>query len=159
MEENRLEIVGVSGTSAGAMNAVVLADGLHRSSREGAREVLHTFWKGVSDAARFSPIQRTAWDQLMGNNGIDSSPSYLFFESLTQRVAPAKLNPLGIKPLRNLVDCERVNACTPWPMALPGSTVPRITILQDRPTVSPTPPTYLKCPTPAPPALPPIHLR
>ncbi|WP_168016874.1 patatin-like phospholipase family protein [Halomonas salinarum] len=115
LEESRLEIVGVSGTSAGAMNAVVLADGLHRGGREGAREALHTFWKGVSDAARFSPIQRTAWDQLMGNDNLDNSPSYLFFESLTQLVAPAKLNPLGINPLRdlvsNLVDFERVNAC------------------------------------------------
>jgi NTE family protein len=115
LEEDRLEIDGISGTSAGAMNAVVLADGLHKGGREGAREALYTFWKGVSNAARFSPIQRTPWDRLMGNDGLDNSPSYLFFESLTQLVAPAKLNPLGINPLRDLVcdlvDFERVNAC------------------------------------------------
>lgn len=115
LEDERLEIDGISGTSAGAMNAVVLADGLHRGGRDGARDALHTFWKAVSDAARFSPIQRTPWDRLMGNDGLDRSPSYLFFENLTQLIAPAKLNPLGINPLRDLVlelvDFERVNAC------------------------------------------------
>lgn len=55
LEEERLEIDAVSGTSAGAMNAVVLADGLHRGGRDGARNALHRFWKGVSNAARFSP--------------------------------------------------------------------------------------------------------
>ncbi|SEG17442.1 patatin-like phospholipase family protein [Billgrantia desiderata] len=115
LEEERLEIDGVSGTSAGAMNAVVLADGLHRGGREGARQALHDFWRGVSDAARFSPIQPTPWDQLMGNSSLDNSPSYLLFESLTQLIAPAKLNPMKLNPLRDLVgklvDFERVNAC------------------------------------------------
>ena len=115
LEDERLKIVGVSGTSAGAMNAVVLADGLHRGGREGAREALYDFWRGVSDAARFSPIQPAFWDWLMGNSSLDNSPTYLMFESLSQLVAPAKLNPLGINPLRDLVcklvDFERVNAC------------------------------------------------
>lgn len=116
LEEERLEIVGVSGTSAGAMNAVVLADGLQRGGREGARERLQKFWHGVSSAARFSPIQPTPWDWLTGSGSLDYSPSYLMFESLTQLIAPAKLNPLGINPLRDLVcdlvDFERVNACS-----------------------------------------------
>lgn len=115
LEEERLEIDGISGTSAGAMNAVVLADGLHRGGRDGAREALYTFWKAVSAAACFSPIQRSPWDRLIGNDSLDYSPSYLFFESLTQLIPPAKLNPLAINPLRELVkdqvDFERVNAC------------------------------------------------
>ena len=64
--DDRVEIDGISGTSAGAMNAVVLADGLARGGRNGARERLALFWRRVSDAARFSPIQRTALDQLRG---------------------------------------------------------------------------------------------
>lgn len=116
LEDERLEIDGISGTSAGAMNAVVLADGLQRGGREGAREALAGFWQAVSAAARFSPIQRSLWDRLIGNDSLDHSPSYLFFENLTQLIAPAYLNPLDINPLRDLVaeriDFARVNACT-----------------------------------------------
>ncbi|WP_104204108.1 patatin-like phospholipase family protein [Billgrantia saliphila] len=115
LEDERLEIDGISGTSAGAMNAVVLADGLHRGGRAGARDALRTFWRAVSGAARFSPIQRSPWDWLMGNDSLDYSPSYLMYESLTQLISPARLNPLRINPLRDLVlelvDFERVNAC------------------------------------------------
>ena len=58
LEEPALHIEGVSGTSAGAMNAVVLADGLEAGGAEGARAALERFWKAVSDAAVSSPIQR-----------------------------------------------------------------------------------------------------
>jgi len=115
LEDQRLEIDGISGTSAGAMNAVMLADGLQRGGRDGAREALHKFWRAVSEAGRFSPIQPSPWSWFTGNDSLDHSPSYLFFESLTQLVPPSKLNPFGLNPLRDLVkeqvDFERVNAC------------------------------------------------
>lgn len=115
LEDERLEIDGISGTSAGAMNAVVVADGLQRGGRNAARESLYTFWRAVSDAAQFSPIQRSPWDRLIGNYSLDYSPGYLFYESLSQLIPPAKLNPFGINPLRDLlaeqVDFERVNIC------------------------------------------------
>lgn len=115
LEDDRLEINGISGTSAGAMNAVVLAGGLERGGRDGAREALQVFWKGVSKAARFSPIRRSPWDWLRGNDSLDRSPSHLFMENLSRLVAPATLNPLAINPLRDLVveqiDFDRVNAC------------------------------------------------
>ncbi len=113
LEDERIEIDGISGTSAGAMNAVVLADGLEHSGREGARAALRQFWGSVSDAARYSPIQRSPWDWITGNYSLDYSPSYLLFQNLTQLIAPVQLNPLGINPLRSLVersvDFERVN--------------------------------------------------
>ncbi|SEO73998.1 patatin-like phospholipase family protein [Aquisalimonas asiatica] len=116
LEDERLEIDGVSGTSAGAMNAVVLADGLERDGRDGAREALAAFWRAVSQAALFSPLQRTPLDWLTGNYGLDRSPGYLWFEHITQMVPPAMLNPLGVNPLRDLVtrqvDFERVNHCS-----------------------------------------------
>lgn len=116
LEDERIEIDGISGTSAGAMNAVVVADGLQRGGRKAARESLHLFWRSVSDAARFSPIQRSPWDRLTGNYSLDFSPGYLFMENLTQLIAPAKLNPFDFNPLRDLVtqqvNFERVNACS-----------------------------------------------
>ncbi len=66
LEDDRIDIPAVSGTSAGAMNAVVMADGLLNGDRDEARQALHDFWKAVSDAARFSPIQRTPLGPALG---------------------------------------------------------------------------------------------
>src|SRR5262245_28208669 len=62
LEEPWLQIAGISGTSAGAMNAAVLADGWTEGGREGARAALDAYWKRVSRAAVFSPLQRTPYD-------------------------------------------------------------------------------------------------
>lgn len=114
LEDDRLAIRAISGTSAGAMNAVALADGMARGGREGARDALARFWKAVSDAARYSPIQRSLLDRIMGNYSLDASPSYLFFEGLTRIFSPYELNPIGTNPLRSLlndmIDFDRVNA-------------------------------------------------
>jgi NTE family protein len=115
LDDERIGIASISGTSAGAMNAVVMADGLERAGREGAKEALAAFWKAVSDAARFSPIQRTIWDRLTNSFSLDNSPSYMLFEHLTRTFSPYELNPFDINPLRDLVaqtvDFERVNQC------------------------------------------------
>src|SRR3954466_15757116 len=62
LEEPWLEIDGISGTSAGAMNAAVLAGGYADNAAAGARAALMDFWRRVSDAARFSPFQRAPLD-------------------------------------------------------------------------------------------------
>ena len=66
LEEPWLEIDGISGTSAGAMNAAVLADGYVKGGPSGAREALEKFWRRVSDAARFSPFKRGPLDVILG---------------------------------------------------------------------------------------------
>src|SRR6516165_10921439 len=66
LEEPWLRIAGISGTSAGAMNAAVLADGWVDGGAEGARAALERFWQRVSRAAAFSPLQRSPIDRLMG---------------------------------------------------------------------------------------------
>lgn len=115
LEDPRIAVAAISGTSAGAMNAVVMADGMDRGGRDGAREALATFWKAVSDAALLSPIQRSLWDRITDNYSLDHSPGYLLFEQLTRQFSPYELNPLNINPLRDLVaglvDFERVNRC------------------------------------------------
>ena len=116
LQEPRLRIEGVSGTSAGAMNAVVLADGLEAGGAEGAREHLARFWKSVSEAATTSPIQRDLWAKISGDWSLDNSPSYLFFDHLSRVFSPYELNPLNLNPLRDLVsanvDFERVRRCS-----------------------------------------------
>ncbi len=115
LADPRIDIACISGTSAGVMNAVVMADGLQRGGRDGAREALERFWKAVSDAARHSPIQRSLWDRLGGRWSLDANPAYLWFEQLTRQFSPYELNPLDINPLRDLVarevDFDRVNNC------------------------------------------------
>jgi len=66
LEEPWLEIDGISGTSAGAMNAVVRADGYAKGGPSGAREALETFWRRVSEAARSSPFKRGPFDVMLG---------------------------------------------------------------------------------------------
>ncbi|MCK9512027.1 MAG: patatin-like phospholipase family protein [Pigmentiphaga sp.] len=115
LDEPRLRLEGISGTSAGAMNAVVLADGLERGGPAAAREALEHFWRAVSNAAQSSPIQRDLWSRLTGNWGLDQSPSYLWFDHLSRMFSPYELNPLNLNPLRDLVgeiiDFDRVNGC------------------------------------------------
>lgn len=114
LEDPRLEIHELSGTSAGAMNAVVLADGYSRDGAAGARAALAAFWKAVSDAARFSPARRTWFDRMRGRYSLDSSPGYLWMEAMGRLFSPYELNPLDLNPLRDLlaerVDFDRVNA-------------------------------------------------
>jgi NTE family protein len=115
LEEEMLYIEAISGTSAGAMNAVVVADGLMKNGKEGARQALREFWKAVSDAARFSPLQRMPAERMAGNWNLDRSPGYLFFGLLEQLASPYQLNPWNINPLRDIlakqVDFERVRSC------------------------------------------------
>ncbi|MFY9692256.1 MAG: patatin-like phospholipase family protein, partial [Xanthobacteraceae bacterium] len=45
LSDERLSIEGISGASAGAINAVMLADGLLRGGREEAQKRLADFWR------------------------------------------------------------------------------------------------------------------
>jgi len=103
LEDERIHIAAISGTSAGAMNAVVLADGFHKDARAGARKALRSFWKAASQAACFSPIQRTPLDRLMGNWSLNMSPGYVLMDLLTRLASPYDLNPLNLNPLREFL--------------------------------------------------------
>jgi NTE family protein len=103
LEEPRLRIAAISGTSAGAMNAAVLADGWTERGAEGAREALDKYWQRVSRAAAFSPLQRSAFDRLMGRWTLDTSPAYVAIDLMSRVLSPYDLNPMGLHPLRSIV--------------------------------------------------------
>jgi NTE family protein len=115
IEDGRLDFVAISGTSAGAMNAVALVDGWVRGGPEGARQQLHDFWRAVARNGRFSPIQRTPWDMLLGNWSVENSPGYWWYDTMSRAFSPYVANPLNINPLRDVVeaeiDFEKVRAC------------------------------------------------
>jgi NTE family protein len=104
LEEPGLEIEGVSATSAGAMNAVVLAHGMTTGGREGAKNALADFWARVAEVARTSLLQPSWYDRLTQNHRLDYSPSYYFFDMLSRVFSPYQTNPLNYNPLRSLLE-------------------------------------------------------
>ncbi|TAM00234.1 MAG: patatin-like phospholipase family protein [Paraburkholderia sp.] len=103
LEEPWLQIEGISGTSAGAMNAAVLASGHAHSGVPGARAALERFWRRVADAARFSPFRRGIFDMMLGRWTLDHSPVYLAFDMMARVISPYDMNPASINPLRTIL--------------------------------------------------------
>jgi NTE family protein len=103
LEEPWLHIAAISGTSAGAMNAAILADGWIEGGAQGARAALEKYWRRVSSAAAFSPLQRSPLDRLMGRWSLDTSPAYVVMDLMTRLLSPYDINPLGLNPLRDIL--------------------------------------------------------
>ncbi|HYG88281.1 MAG TPA: patatin-like phospholipase family protein [Azospirillum sp.] len=103
LEETWLRIDGISGTSAGAMNAAVLADGYVEGGADGARAALETFWHKVSKAALFSPFRRSPLDLLLGRWTLDHSPVFIALDLMARLFSPYDLNPKGFNPLRDIL--------------------------------------------------------
>jgi NTE family protein len=103
IEEPWLRIEAISGTSAGAMNAALVADGWMQGGAEGARAALDAYWRRVSHAAAFSPLQRSPLDRLMGRWTLDTSPAYVVMDLMARVLSPYDLNPLGFNPLRDIL--------------------------------------------------------
>ena len=103
MEEPWLQIEAISGTSAGAMNAALVADGWTQGGAAGARAALDAYWRRVSQAAVFSPLQPSLFDRLMGRWTIDTSPAYVVMDLMGRLLSPYDLNPLALNPLRAIL--------------------------------------------------------
>lgn len=116
LEDGRLEFEAISGTSAGAMNAVVCVDGLMKDGNDGARAALEHFWSEMSKSTKHSPIKRTPFDMFTGNWSLENSPGYHFLDALSRVVSPYQTNPLNMNPLQDLIesviDFERVRCCS-----------------------------------------------
>lgn len=114
LEDERIAIEGISGTSAGAMNAVVLADGLAAGGRRGAREVLRRFWYRVSKVAGHAPAVVNAVAAMFGHWSVEGSPLHAYMDWLSRSFAPGPFHPMNLNPLRDIlldeVDFGRVRA-------------------------------------------------
>jgi len=103
MDEPWLRIDGISGTSAGAMNAVVLTGGFAADGPAGAKSALSAFWRRVADSARFSPIRRSPFDVVLGRWTLDTSPFYLAFDLASRVFSPYDLKFAGANPLQRVL--------------------------------------------------------
>ncbi len=119
LADGRIALDGISGTSAGAMNAVALAHGFAQAAgkpqadaREAARVSLANFWNGIVEmgalTSSISQAQRAPFDILFGGFGGDNSPGQLWSDALTsfwsKSVSPYQSNPLAFNPLNDFLD-------------------------------------------------------
>ena len=106
-----IEVDGISGTSAGAMNAAVFAHGYGTGGRNGARAALEDFWRRVSRAALLSPFQRTPVDRMTGTWSLDHSPTFIAMDLMARLISPYAVsgatNPLA-EILAEVIDFERL---------------------------------------------------
>ena len=104
LADGRLAVEGISGTSAGAVNAVMLADGLNRGGPDEARKRLAEFWRAASLGGDLPAVQRAVTDKLFALWPREGSPSFDWLSAWSQYLSPYDLNPLNINPLKELIE-------------------------------------------------------
>lgn len=103
LADDRLEVTAISATSAGSVNAVVLAYGLQEGGVQGARDMLADFWNTLSQCEMlFNPIREMLCKMLPNVDLLDYF-SFLVFEAATRIFSPYVLNPFNYNLLRNLL--------------------------------------------------------
>jgi len=112
LEVDEIVADAMCGTSAGAVNAVVCAYGLHVGGPPKAKELMETLWKKVANSGSFL-FKPGVMDQFFGKGDIYNSPGYLWFNTMTQFMSPYNFNPFNYNPLRDilndLVDFEELH--------------------------------------------------
>ncbi|MEL6364428.1 MAG: patatin-like phospholipase family protein [Pseudomonadota bacterium] len=126
LEDRRLDFIGISATSAGAMNAAAYAHGYYqggpKNSVEGAREALHAFWYAISKVKERFGLFDPPWAADLHNGASEYAKDIPYFqafmglwepahllaysamENFTRSVSPYDFNPLKINPLRDILD-------------------------------------------------------
>jgi len=117
LEDERIEIEGISGASAGAINAAVLAHGLTTGGRAGARRALAAFWESVAERMPFGVAAPASWSMSGGYAIPSPDPATKALIFLARFFSPYQLNPLNLNPLRDIlaaqVDFERIRTYCP----------------------------------------------
>ncbi len=101
LERGHFSFDGISGTSAGAMNAVLLAHGWLNGGRDGAREALDGFWHAIADVPPFELAVPSG-----NGDGVALNPVMKFMLRLSSVFSPSELNPLDLNPLRDVLEAQ-----------------------------------------------------
>lgn len=104
LEDERLAIEAITGTSAGAMNAVVMAEGYIEGGVKGARKQLDDFWQKISLDGNLSITQRGLFGKYFDFWSLDSSPGFFWLDMMSRLVSPYETNPMDVNPLRDALD-------------------------------------------------------
>jgi NTE family protein len=115
LEEKDLTIDGISGTSAGAMNAALLVNGYMKNGREGAKEDLERFWMRISEAGAFGPLHKNPFERAFSGWNMDNTASYQWVDLMSRMFSPYDLNPMNLNPMRyildDMLDHDAIKAC------------------------------------------------
>lgn len=113
LADGRIEIEGLSGTSAGAMNAAVTAYGLSIGGNQAARDKLAEFWGRITEAGQKGFLKPSMLDKMFSIGNMDFSPNYVMYDFISKIFSPYELNPLNINPLEEVlaktVDFEKLH--------------------------------------------------
>jgi NTE family protein len=128
LDDGRITIEGISGTSAGSMNAVVYAWGNFSGGHAGARAALERFWKAVADSGnRYSALHATPWERF--SRGLSDQNAFAFeaFKMVTNAFSPYQLNPFNFNPLLDIlnahIDFKALNTCRQTKLFLSATNV------------------------------------
>jgi NTE family protein len=102
LEEEALVAEAMCGTSAGAVNAVAVAYGLHIGGPEKAKQILEEVWRKISLSGSFL-FKPGMFDKIYGNGDIYNSAGYMWFNAVSQVLSPYNFNPFNYNPLRDIL--------------------------------------------------------
>ncbi len=116
LEDPRVNVDAISGSSAGAVNAAALAYGLHKGGEEGARETMEELWREISKAgALYSPVRGNPFPFAFGGGDLVNAWTYQMFDIATRALSPYQFNPFDVNPLRDIlsavIDFEGLRGC------------------------------------------------
>lgn len=117
LDDNNIEIDGICGTSAGAMNGVCTSYGLNKGGKNLAKHLLVKFWHRISEAGKLSMLQPSWIDKMVSPGNMDYSPMYKMFSMTSENLSPSQFNPLGLNPLEkilnDLIDFDELHRMSP----------------------------------------------
>lgn len=103
LEEDKLTIEGISGTSVGAINGALVVCGMAAGGRKKAKLLLENFWRKVSMAGILL-MKPTMFDKLVGKNDLLYNPTFAAFDYVTRMFLPYQFNALDINPIKDVVE-------------------------------------------------------
>ena len=114
LKEPNMRVRAISGTSAGAMNAVAMAQGLAEGGADRAIAMLDDYWSEVARRGLISPMRRTPQARFSRSWDLDHNPIYIWFDLMSRIWSPYQTNPLDHNPLRDILakqlDLELINS-------------------------------------------------
>ncbi len=123
----RVAIEGISGASAGAINATMVADGLTRGGPEEARKRLADIWRAISVNGELPALERNVVNRLLSFLPLDNSPAQAWLDAMQKFWSPYEVNPLNINPLRDLIgrfiDFDRLRTQCPLKLFVSATNV------------------------------------